>query len=150
MKFIFVMLTTLLFSTICISQVKVISSRPAFKQGAFEFSFAANVGESNNSVKEIYTYYNYYDSSYQLNDNNYSDGSLYVQLGASLGYYILDGLSIEPELNINIPFAQTSISLLGNLCYTFSVPQTNVYPFVKAGYGLSNYRDRYLRFNRPF
>lgn len=129
----------LLIISTCNSQVKVISGRPSFKQGNFEFSFSANVGESSRKSKDVFTYYDYYDSSYKSNSYNSSDGAIYVQIGASLGYYLIDGLSIEPELNLNIPFAQTSISLIGNLCYTFSVQQKNIYPYIKAGYGISNY-----------
>ncbi len=133
MKQIFLLLMVLLIISTCNSQVKVISGRPLYKQGNFEFSFSANVGESSQKVKDVYSYYDYYDSSYHLNNYEHSDGALYVQVGASIGYYLIDGLSVEPELNLNIPFGQTSISLIGNLCYTFSVPKKKCIPIHKSG-----------------
>ena len=35
-------------------------------------------------------------------------------------------------------FEGFSVSMLGNLCYTFYFPQKNIFPYLKLGYGMSN------------
>ena len=128
-------------------QVREIESRTYFKQGDFEFNFSTNlgVGFSTSNVTQINHNFSQYDTSYYEYSYEYSDRPFNLLFTASLGYCIIDGLTIEPELDINlITDAETSISLLGNLCYTFNIPKKLTYPFIKLGYGLSNYSsDRY-------
>ena len=63
----------------------------------------------------------------------------YMVLSVSPAYYIIDGLSIEPEYNLNaVEGSQPSHSILLNLSYTYFVEGTKIAPFVHAGYGISN------------
>jgi len=123
-------------------QVREIESRSYFKQGDAEFNFSTNlgVGFSTSNVFQTTQNFSPYDSSYYEYSYNYSDRPFNLLFTASIGYCIIDGLTIEPELDINlITDDETSISLIGNLTYNFSIPKKNTYPFIKLGYGLSNY-----------
>jgi len=128
-------------------QVREIESRSYFKQGDVEFNFSTNIGVGFSTSNVFNTIQNFspYDSSYNEYSYNYSDRPFNLLFTASIGYCIIDGLTIEPELDINlITDTETSISLIGNLTYNFSIPKKNTYPFIKLGYGLSNYySDRY-------
>ena len=74
----------------------------------------------------------------QPNNYEYTESGIYLNIGIATGFYIINGLSIEPELDINFCSEGLSLSVLGNLCYTFYIPQKNIYPYVKLGYGVSN------------
>jgi len=132
-------------------QVREIESRSYFKQGNVEFNFSTNlgVGFSTSNVFQTTQNLSPYDSSYSEYSYNYSDRPFNLLFTASIGYCIIDGLTIEPELDINlITDEETSISLIGNLTYNFSIPRKNTYPFIKLGYGLSNYySDRYYGYS---
>ena len=64
---------------------------------------------------------------------------IYVFLNTSIGYYFLDGLSIEPQYGLlaeeNLPPAH---SLILNLSYNKRIPNSNIALFVEGGYGISN------------
>lgn len=124
-------------------QVKEIRGRTHFKKGDFEFGFSANLGQSTTTTKENYNSYNYYDSTISEYESEYSHGSIFLQIGANVGYYILDGLSIEPELDLRLLGGEFYVSLLGNVCYSFYIPQKSIYPYVKLGYGLSGLNEYY-------
>jgi len=132
-------------------QVREIESRSYFKHGDAEFNFSTNlgVGFSTSNVFQTTQNFSPYDSSYYEYSYNYSDRPFNLLFTASIGYCIIDGLTIEPELDINlITDEETSISLIGNLTYNFSIPRKNTYPFIKLGYGLSNYySDRYYGYS---
>ncbi len=70
--------------------------------------------------------------------SDYTENGIYTNVGLSTGFYLINGLSIEPELDINLCSEGFSLTVLGNLCYTFYIPQKNIYPYIKLGYGLSN------------
>jgi len=123
-------------------QVREIESRSYFKQGNFEFNFSTNIGVGFSTSNFTSTNQNFYefDSSYSEYTSEYSDRPFNLLFTASIGYCIIDGLAFEPELDINlITDAETSISLIGNLTYNFNIPRKNTYPFIKLGYGVSNY-----------
>lgn len=132
-------------------QVREIESRSYFKQGDVEFNFSTNIGVGFSTSNVFQTTRNFspYDSSYNEYSYNYSNRPFNLLFTASIGYCIIDGLTIEPELDINlITDAEISISLLGNLSYTFHIPKKNTYPFIKLGYGLSNYySDHYYGYS---
>jgi hypothetical protein len=123
-------------------QVREIESRSYFTQGDVEFNFSTNLGvgfSSSNIFQTIQNFYPY-DSSYYEYSSQQSDREFNLLFTASFGYCIVDGLTIEPELDINlVTDNETSISLIGNLTYNFNIPRKNTYPFIKLGYGLSNY-----------
>jgi hypothetical protein len=127
-------------------QVREIESRSYFKQGDVEFNFSTNIGVGFSTSNDFQTTQNIspYDSSYFEYSSKYSDRPFNLLFTASIGYCIIDGLSIEPELDINlITDAETSISLIGNLTYNFNIPRKTTFPFIKLGYGLSNYYSDY-------
>jgi len=127
-------------------QVREIESRSYFKQGNFEFNFSTNIGVGFSTSNVTSTNQNFYeyDSSYSEYTSEYSDRPFNLLFTASFGYCIIDGLAFEPELDINlITDAETSISLIGNLTYNFNIPRKSTFPFIKLGYGLSNYYSDY-------
>ena len=137
MKNIIFVLTIFVVSTSCYAQVNEISERQFYKQGDWEFGFSSNIGSS--SVQTMgphsWTLTNtlHYSDYYEDTEN-----WIYLNLAITTGFYIVNGLSIEPELDINSYADGWSVTILGNLHYTFDLQQTNIYPYVKLGYGLSN------------
>ena len=125
MKRITFVLAIFAISTFCFAQVKEKSGHQFYKQGDWEFGFSSNIG--NISMQTI-----------EPNNYNYTENGIYLNIGLSAGFYIINGLSIEPELDINSSSEGFFLSILGNLCYTLYIPQKNIYPYVKLGYGLSN------------
>ena len=126
------------------AQVNEKSGRKFYKQGEWEFGFALNIGVSSEQTKQTSIYNSYpYD---------YTEKAPCLSLGVSTGYYIINGLSIEPEFNLNLNSEGFSVSILGNMCYTFYLPQKDIYPYLKLGYGVSNDPDNqnglfeYLKF----
>lgn len=129
-------------------QVREIESRTYFKQGDIEANVSTNlgVGFSTSNVTNTYQSYNYYDSSYHTDTykSEYSDRPFNFLITASLGICIIDGLTVEPELDLNlITDNEVSISILGNLAYNFNISKKNTFPFIKIGYGVSNYFSDY-------
>ena len=135
MKRIIFILAIFLIITSGYAQVSENSERKFYKQCDWEFGFALNIGGSNEQTKQTSTYS--YGSSQYYNTYDNTEKKFYTHLGVSTGYYIINGLSIEPEFDINLYSEEISASLLGNLCYTFYLPQKNIYPYLKLGYGLS-------------
>ena len=107
------------------AQVNEKPERQFYKQGDWEFRYSSNIGSI--SIQTI-------DPTYY----NYEENGIYLNIGIATGFYIINGLSIEPELDINLCSEGLSLSVLGNLCYSFYIPQKNIYPYVKLGYGVSN------------
>jgi len=109
-----------------LKETRVLIRRSPFEQGDFELSMLGNAGKE--SLKSTYAGITFDDQSYE-----------YVSLNFCLGYYILDGLSIEPEVDW---FAQEdvtpSISGTLNLSYTQRIPESIIAPFVRIGYGFGN------------
>jgi opacity protein-like surface antigen len=129
-------------------QVREIESRSYFRQGDIEANISTNLGVGFSTTNSTNTSqnFNYYDSTYytETYKSEYSDRPFNFLITASLGVCVVDGLSIEPELDINlVTDSEVSISLLGNLTYNFNIPRKNVFPFIKIGYGISNYKSDY-------
>ena len=110
------------------AQVNDKPERQFYKQGDWEFGFSSNIGSI--SIQTTGEPGSYYDE--------YTENGIYLNLGISAGFYIVNGLSIQPEFDINSCSEGFSVSILGNLCYTFYIPEKNIYPYLKLGYGLSN------------
>jgi hypothetical protein len=117
------------------AQVNEKSERQFYKQRDWEFGFALNIGGCSEQTKQTSTYSD--GSSQDSYTYDYTEKGFYTHLGVSTGYYIINGLSIEPEFDLNVYNWEISASLLANLCYTFYLPQKNIYPYLKLGYGLS-------------
>lgn len=107
------------------AQVNEKSERKFYKQGDWEFGFSSNIGSI--SIKTI-----------DPTNYEYTENGIYLNVGISTGFYLINGLSIEPEFDINLCSEGLSLSVLGNICYTFYIPQKNIYPYIKLGYGISN------------
>lgn len=130
------------------AQVREIKERTYFKQNNLEFNFSTHVGIGFSTTTQSGTYQNYYDSSFTNYTETTSERPFNLLFSASVSYFILDGFSVEPEFDINIiADAEMSVSLLANLSYTFNIPGKNVYPFIKLGYGVSNYNPRHHFFD---
>jgi hypothetical protein len=138
MKRLFFVLTTFLIITSGYAQVSEKSEPQFYKQGNWEFGFSSNIGSSSTQTKGTSISYYSYDNSQHYNTYDYTENGIYLNLGVSTGFYIFNGLSIEPEFTINSYTEGFSVSILGNLCYTFYLPQKKNFPYVTLGYGLSS------------
>jgi hypothetical protein len=113
-------------------QVTKIPERLYFNQFDWEVTTSLSLGLSK-STYDINPEpdYGYYNSS---NENSFfSESSLYI------GFYILDGFSVEPEINFNFLTDNSSLSIIGNVSYTFSFPRKKNFLFIKIGYGKSGF-----------
>jgi hypothetical protein len=119
----------IIFSVTLTAQVRDLAERQHFKKSDWEVSTSLALGLS--SV------------SFQSNPPNYynyrNDEEFYSEIALTLGYFVTDGLSVEPELNYNFFPEDASLSIIINLSYTIHVPKKNVYPFFRIGYGKSGY-----------
>ena len=127
-KLIFAFVT--LFLTISLTaQVKNISERQKFKQFDWEVTASLALGLSSTS---------YESSSQNYYGNGSGDEEFYSEISLALGFFIIDGLSFEPELDFNF-ISDAALSIIANISYTFDIPGKNLYPFFKVGYGKSSY-----------
>jgi opacity protein-like surface antigen len=100
------------------------------KQGAWELSFSGNVGSVSTTTK--------YKSSFGSSEFK-GEAQGFLALVARPGFYIVNGLVLEPEiLWTAIEGTEPSFSLSGNLAYNFDIPKSRVTPFVLIGYGTGN------------
>lgn len=106
-----------------------------FKKGDWELGMIGSFGSL--SVTNSYSYSDSY-SNYSSSDSK-SKSYTYAILSVSPAYYIADGFSIEPQFGL---FALETQSpggyIIGNLSYTYLLPDSKVAVFAHAGYGLSN------------
>jgi len=123
--FIIILLTTSL-----TAQVKNISGRQKFQQFDWECAVAFSIGLSSTSFES--SEQNYYG-------NGNGDSEFYSEISLALGFFILDGLSIEPEIEYNFFEGDATLSIIANVAYTFNIPRKKIYPFIKVGYGISGY-----------
>lgn len=133
--FIIIFLTTSL-----TAQVKNITDRQKFQQFDWECDVAFSIGLSSTSFEK--SEQNYYG-------NGNGDSKFYAEISLALGFFILDGLSIEPELEYNFFPDDATLSLIANVAYTFNIPRKKIYPFIKIGYGISGFTVyRYYYYER--
>jgi hypothetical protein len=111
------------------AQVKNLSDRQYFMKFDWEVSSLVAIGIEKATYKST--------SEYFYNGNR--DDEFYSEISLAIGFFILDGLSIEPELDYNFFPNDASFSLIGNISYTISIPRKNIYPFFKLGYGKSGF-----------
>jgi opacity protein-like surface antigen len=68
-----------------------------------------------------------------------SQSYTYIFLTSDVDYYIIDGLSLEPEIGFTaVENSQPSQSILLNLSYTSRIPNSNTALFLRGGYGIGN------------
>jgi hypothetical protein len=100
-------------------------SNAQFQKGDVELSFNGSLGSRSTSVSS-----KGYDDSQSYN---------FFYLGVCPGFFIAPGLSVEPEIAYAAIQKQfPSWYLLGNLSYTYNIGGPRVFPFLRAGYGVSN------------
>jgi hypothetical protein len=101
-----------------------------FKKGDVELSFSGSLGSWSNEFSDSYS---------GGISHTYSDSHNYLFVAISPGYYLEDGLSVEPELSLMAAEKSKPIQyLLLNLSYTYLLPNSVIAPYAIAGYGLSN------------
>ncbi len=104
-------------------------SNSAFHKGSWELNLTGSLGSIN--TQSEYSYLSY--------SSSHSENVKYFQLGVIPAYYITQGLSFEPEINIfTLEGMNPAYMLLGSLGYTFKLDNPMFYPFVHAGYGITN------------
>lgn len=100
-----------------------------FHKGRWELNFTGSLGSIAESM----------DISSEYGSFNSSDSHSYFELGVIPAYYLTDGLSIEPEINMMaFEGTQPAFLFLGNLSYTMYIKNSIVFPYIRAGYGVSN------------
>jgi opacity protein-like surface antigen len=103
-------------------------SSAQFKKGDVELSFSGSLG-SNTITESSSGGYSFSNSSTEK----------YLFFSVSPGYYLLDGLSVEPEISFTAnQHEQPAQYLLLNLSYTYLLPNSREALFLRAGYGISN------------
>jgi opacity protein-like surface antigen len=103
----------------------------AFTKGSWELNFTGSIG----SVK----YTESVTSSYYNNGGSDSESRNYFQLGIIPALYMVKGVSIEPEINIlTLESQKPAFLILGNISYTLKLGSSHFFPYVRAGYGVTN------------
>jgi opacity protein-like surface antigen len=118
-----------LLATMClVFACSVLSSQT--KQGSWEFSLSGNLGSTSSRTET---------TTPSGTTTTESEAQGFLSLALRPGYYVIDGLVVEPEILWttleNIP---PSFSLSVNVAYNFRIPESQVTPFVLAGYGTGN------------
>jgi hypothetical protein len=108
-----------------------LTSFAQFKKGNWELSLSGSFG-SNSYKQELQSTYSSYSPST-------SNSTMYFLINAQPSYYIIDGLALGASINfITIENTDPTWSLLGSVSYTYLVPNSNMAPFLRLGYGVSN------------
>ncbi len=122
-------ITILVFSCSIIAQVQNLKDVEHFKQFDWEIvtSLSTGMGKTTFKSNSGYGYYN------ESGENEFYSESL-----LSIGFFIVDGLSIEPELAFRF-LGETTMSLVANTSYTFTISGKNIHPFLTVGYGKTSF-----------
>lgn len=96
-----------------------------FKKGNVELNFGGSAGFSSSESKS--------------GSNSHSSDQKYLTLSLMPGYYIIDGLSFEPEIGItSVESIKPGFLLLANMSYTHLFSNNHTAFFCRIGYGVSN------------
>jgi hypothetical protein len=96
-----------------------------FKQGDVELSFSGSLGSWSNSSTS--------------SGSTHSDSRNLAILSVVPGFYVIDGLSLEAELGLLAEEkAKPAQFVLGNVSYTYPIPESRVALYGRVGYGVSN------------
>ena len=99
------------------------------QQGAWELSASGNFGSVSSSS----------ETTGSFSQKSETDAEGYLSLALRPGYYVIDGLAVEPEfLWTAVDGTPPSFSISGNVAYNFDIPKSQVTPFILAGYGVGN------------
>ena len=116
--------------------MREIERRTYFIQGDFEINFSTSIGVGfltmSNTIIDNY--------STDPNSYEYSSRPFVFIISGSFGVCVIDGLSAESEFDMNfIGDSDISTSIILNASYHFNLPRKRTFPFIKLGYGWSNY-----------
>jgi hypothetical protein len=104
--------------------------RAQFKSGDVELSLMGSAGSLTQES-------GYSSSGYGF--SNHSNTYNYLSISSLCGIYIFDEFSIEPEVGmLAIENSSPAQFIIGNLAYTYCVPNSKIAVFVRGGYGVSN------------
>jgi len=104
-------------------------SNAQFKKGEVELSLSGSLGSMTNKYTTTSTGGKWSNSE----SNNY----LFVSVMP--GYYLVDGLSVEPEIGfLAVQHSEPAEYFLFNLSYTYLIPDTREALYARAGYGIAN------------
>lgn len=102
-----------------------------FSQGKWELGLSGSVG----SLKMESEYKSSLSSSIKTN----SDSRTFFQLNVTPAYFVMEGLSVEPEIDfLLMEGGKPAYLFLGNVSYSMFLENSFLAPFVRAGYGISN------------
>jgi opacity protein-like surface antigen len=105
-----------------------LAAQPA--AGTWELSLPGTAGSVSTKTE--------YSGSYRSGSNS-PEAQSYLMLYVRPGYYIFNGLSLEPEIPwMAIEDIEPALSVTGNISYTLHSPESRVAPFVLVGYGMGN------------
>jgi opacity protein-like surface antigen len=105
------------------------SANAQFRAGSVEITLLGGGGSVSSSVDR--------SGSSSSSDNS----EMFITLSAMPSYFIVDGLSIEPEVQVYIESpkgssSHSAVGLTGCLSYTF-LTGSSAFPFLRAGYGIA-------------
>jgi hypothetical protein len=114
----------LLIWVILLFMVSTVICHAQFEQGNVEISLMGTGGYTKESP-----------SMYSSNAESIG----YVLINTCIGYYLVDGLSIEPQIGLlAIEKVPPSQSILLNLSFSTRLPNSDIAIFLRGGYGFSN------------
>ena len=128
-----ILVITSLLTAASFSQIKRIEDRGKFLQGDIEVTSSSIMGISRTTGETTFS---------GITSEFSGENEFFWEIGLAIGVYVIDGLSVEPEFNINFIESETAFSIIGNVLYTFHIPRKTIYPFLKAGYGVSSLNSR--------
>jgi hypothetical protein len=112
-----------------IGDVDISITKAPFMQGDWELSMTGTIGKTSSTTISTMDSYGYENKS----------SKMYGTLSLTAGYYIIDQLSVEPEINyFAYEGAPPGESVLLNLSYTYPIRHSIVALFIRGGYGLGN------------
>jgi opacity protein-like surface antigen len=98
-----------------------------FEKNNVELSFSGSMGSWTVKVAPSY------------GSSSQSQSYTYIYLTTVVDYYLIDGLSLEPEIGFYaIQQNSPSQSILMNLSYTSRIPNSMIALFLRGGYGIGN------------
>ncbi|MCL4549293.1 MAG: hypothetical protein M1495_12070 [Bacteroidetes bacterium] len=107
-----------------------------FSSGDVEISFVGGYARTTYETTYSYLYPNPHESTSKSSAN-------VIDLGGVIGFYVAEGFSIEPEFKFSYLFGESGnsdfiYSLIGNLSYSYLLPESKVALFIRCGYGVAN------------
>ena len=123
------LLSVLALHLLLVSSTDAQEMKNPFAKGAWELSIVGGYSSIDSQTDYSSNGYN----------NHYSSSSKIFSLSAMTGYYVYDGISVEPELQMTlIKDEEPAYSVIVGAAYTYFVSKNNIGIFLKGGVGLSN------------